>query len=199
MSPDARTAYAQRATEYIELLGAMSTVHPVDERLVTSWATSLDGPVLDAGCGPGHWTAHLVAQGVQASGLDQVPEFIESARRQHPDVSYSLGDLDALPQADASLAGVLSWYSLIHHAPETIQVPLREFARVLRPGGGLLLGFFAWPTLERFDHAVVGAYRWPAERLTAEVEAAGFAVVETHTRTSPDQRPHGALVARRTP
>lgn len=194
---DVRSAYENRAAEYIDALGAMSTVHPVDERLASSWAEALDGPVLDAGCGPGHWTAHLVAQGVQARGIDQVPAFVEDARRRHPNVSFTLGNLDALPDADASLGGVLSWYSLIHHAPETIHVPLREFARVLRPGGGLLLGFFAWPTLERFDHAVVGAYRWPAELLTAEIEAAGFAVVETHTRTSPGQRPHGALVARR--
>jgi len=37
---------------------------------------------------------------------------------------------------------VLSWYSTIHHEPARIDVPLAEFARVLRPGGLLALGFF---------------------------------------------------------
>ncbi len=47
--------------------------------------------------------------------------------------------------ASDSIGGVLAWYSLIHHEPSTIQRALGEFARVLRPGGGLLLGFFVGP------------------------------------------------------
>lgn len=197
MTESVREAYGRRAAEYVEALGAMDSVHPLDELLVSHWAQALGGPVLDAGCGPGHWTRHLVSQGVDAEGIDQVAELVESARRTHPSGRYVLGNVDALPHDTASLGGVLSSYSLIHHEPAMIGVPLAEFARVLRPGGGLLLGFFEGPVLERFDHAVVGAYRWPIGRLSAELALAGFTVVETHTRTSPAHRSHGAVVARR--
>ena len=196
MTSEVASAYASRAADYIELLGSMHSVHPSDRQVVGDWARQLDGPVVDAGCGPGHWTAHLAERGVDARGVDRVPAFVEHARRTHPGVPFDLGDLERLPDAPASVAGVLSWYSLIHHAPQAVAAPLAEFARVLRPGGGLLVGYFHGTAVEPFDHAVTTAYRWPADALTAELAAAGFEVVESYTRTSPGQRPHGALAAR---
>lgn len=76
-------------------------------------------------------------------------------------------------------------------------MPLTEFARVIRPGGGLLVGFFEGPAVEPFDHAATTAYRWPTADFERELVVAGFEVIETHTRTSSGQRPHGAIVARR--
>jgi ubiquinone/menaquinone biosynthesis C-methylase UbiE len=102
-----------------------------------------------------------------------------------------------LGAATASLGGVLSWYSLIHHDPLDIRTPLAEFARVIRPGGGLLVGFFEGPAVETFDHAVTTAYRWPVVELGEWLVAAGFEVMETHTRTGIGYRPHGAIIARR--
>ncbi|MWC00333.1 class I SAM-dependent methyltransferase [Agromyces seonyuensis] len=198
MTTAVRDAYARRSDEYTELIGSIDAVHELDRVLVASWAAQLDGTVLDAGCGPGHWTRFLVDQGADARGLDQVPEFLAHARARHPGIRYELGDLDALPGADGALAGILSWYSLIHHEPGEIGRPLSEFARVLRPGGGLLIGCFVGPTTEPFDHAVVRAHRWNLDELAAELASAGFDVLETHTRTNREHRPHGAILARRT-
>ncbi|MFD3443263.1 class I SAM-dependent methyltransferase [Microbacteriaceae bacterium 4G12] len=175
----------------------MTTVHPSDLHLVTEWADGIDGPVLDAGCGPGHWTAHLAERGVHARGIDQVAGFIGHARHAHPGVAYDTGDLAALPDVSASIGGVLAWYSLIHHEPTELRAALAEFARVLRPGGGMLIGFFSGSALERFDHAVVSAFRWPVEALSEELHGAGFETIEAHTRTGQGYRPHGAIVARR--
>ncbi|WP_395243254.1 class I SAM-dependent methyltransferase [Agromyces sp. MMS24-K17] len=198
MVNDVRAAYSARAAEYAELFDSMSAVHRADLELVTRWADGLDGPVLDAGCGPGHWTDFLAGRGLQARGVDQVPEFVDHARARHPGVPFRLGSVDELDEATGSVGGVLAWYSLIHHEPVHVQVPLREFARVLRPGGSLLLGCFEWPELEPFDHAVVTAYRWPIDRLRREVQATGFDVIETHTRAEDGTRPQAAIVARRT-
>lgn len=201
MTSDVRAAYERRAAAYTERLGSMAAVHPADEHLVSTWAAGVDGPVLDAGCGPGHWTAHLAAQGVDVRGVDQVPAFIDSARRSHPRASFSVADMDALPVEAASIGGVLVWYSLVHHEPDAVPVTLREFARILRPGGSLLVGFFTGPELAAFDHAVVTAHSWPPSALEAVVRSAGFDVVETHTRTVAGgrPRPHGAIVARLRP
>ncbi|WP_203230620.1 class I SAM-dependent methyltransferase [Agromyces humi] len=190
-------AYSRRAQEYIDLFGTMSAVHPSDRQLVATWAGGIKGQVMDAGCGPGQWTNFLVGLGLDARGVDQVPEFIERARQEYPDVRFEVGTLESLNCGTAAFGGVLSWYSLIHHGPETIRVPLVEFHRALEPGGALLVGFFEGPVVEQFNHAVIPAYRWPVEALTAEFQAAGFDVLESHVRKTAGQRPQAALVARR--
>lgn len=195
---DVRRAYADRAVEYATTLGSMDAVHPADAHLVTTWAEGLGGPVLDAGCGPGHWTAHLAARGVDVRGIDQVPAFVDHARAQYPVVRFDVGSLAALPVEDGSVAGVLAWYSVVHHEPAALPGVIAEFARVLRTGGALLVGFFVGDVVEPFPHAVVAAWRWPTEALAEVVRAAGFDVVEVHTRIGPPEgpRPHGALLAR---
>ncbi|OUE20790.1 Malonyl-[acyl-carrier protein] O-methyltransferase [Clavibacter michiganensis] len=190
-------AYAARAAEYAEHLGTLDAVHPADLALVTSWADGIAGPVLDAGCGPGHWTAHLASRGLDARGVDLVPAFVAHARTAHPAVPFEVGDLDALDVRGGGLGGALAWYSLIHHAPDRIDVPLGELARVIRPGGDLLVGAFAGAATEPFDHAVTRAWRWSPDALAAEIRTAGFEVDEVHTRTAAGQRPHLAVVARR--
>ncbi|MBT1584834.1 class I SAM-dependent methyltransferase [Curtobacterium flaccumfaciens] len=189
-------AYSARADEYAALLGSMDAVHPDDRALVDAWAAGQSGALVDAGCGPGHWTAHLARQGHRVSGIDGTPEFVEHARRTHgASVDFRVGSLDALPLADGSVDGVLAWYSVIHHEPSRIGGPLDEFRRVLTPGGGLLLGFFEGAAVEAFDHAVITAYRWPVASLAALLDEAGFDVVDVHTRTDPGHRPHGAISA----
>jgi len=197
MPSDVVAAYSTRAAEYSARLGSMSMVHPADVHLVTSWAAQFDGPILDAGCGPGHWTGHLSEQGRDVRGIDQIPEFIDHARRTYPDAKFTVGNIDALPDAPTSYAAVLAWYSLIHHEPENIQVALDEIARVLAPGGALLVGFFVGPDIEACDHSIVTAYRWPLEALAFNLSDAGFEVIETHTRTGSHAkpRPHGAILA----
>jgi SAM-dependent methyltransferase len=196
MTERVTAAYSARADEYAALLGSMDAVHLDDRALVDAWAAGQSGPLIDAGCGPGHWTAHLARQGHRVSGIDGTPEFVEHARRTHgASVDFRVGSLDALPLADGSVDGVLAWYSVIHHEPSRIGGPLDEFRRVLTPGGGLLLGFFEGAAVEAFDHAVITAYRWPVVSLAALLDEAGFDVVDIHTRTDPGHRPHGAISA----
>lgn len=189
-----RSRYRERAQDYIAHCGSMGDVHPADLALVTRWAAAQHGPILDAGCGPGQWTAHLAHAGHRVTGLDQVREFL-SPTADGP--RYTVADLQRLPYADDSFGGLLAWYSLIHQHPQALADCLAEVARVVRPGGGLLIGFFTGTRLEPFDHAVTAAYRWPPGRLAALLDGAGFAVTSTHTRrvAAPRPRPHGALVA----
>ncbi|WP_420367029.1 class I SAM-dependent methyltransferase [Curtobacterium sp. L1-20] len=197
MSIDVGGAYSLRAAEYVDLLGSMSSVHPSDLQLVTTWAEQVEGPLLDAGCGPGHWSGYLTDRGVDVSGVDQVAEFIGHARATYPSTRFEVGSLDALAVPASSYAGVLAWYSLIRHDPDSIQQPLSEMARVLQQGGKLLLGFFTGAVVEPFEHSVVTAYRWPPEALAGVLGSVGFELEETHTRTAarPKPRPHGAILA----
>ncbi|MDJ0396373.1 class I SAM-dependent methyltransferase [Rhodococcus sp. G-MC3] len=195
METEVELAYAARAVEYVSLFDSMDSVHPSDRQVVTDWATQRDGPLIDAGCGPGQWTNYLSGLGCDVRGIDLTSGFIEHARKTYPDRRFDVGTLTALDTEDRSVAGVLSWYSLIHQEPGNVQDCLVEFARVIRTGGGLLVGFFEGPSVESFDHAVVTAYRWPLPVIAELVGLAGFEVIETYTRTEPEHRPHGAISA----
>ncbi|RDI02186.1 ubiquinone/menaquinone biosynthesis C-methylase UbiE [Curtobacterium sp. AG1037] len=188
-------AYAARADEYAAVLGSMDAVHVADRTHVEQWAAGCHGVVVDAGCGPGHWAAHLAGLGHRVVGLDAVPAFVAIARRTAPDVEVRRATLESTGLPAGSVGGVLSWYSLVHHEPDAVPVALAEFHRVLDAGGGLLVGAFAGAVLEPFDHAVTTAWRWPEERLVAAVEDAGFTVVDVREREDEGVRPHLAVSA----
>ena len=192
-----RAVYGARASEYVEVVGGIDHVAALDLALVERWARGVEGVVLDVGCGPGQWTHYLSGLGVDAEGVDPVPEFIESAQMTYPAGRYRLGRAEALGIDGGTLGGVLAWYSLIHIDPEQISAALSEFARCIRPGGGLALGFFTGPQLESFEHAITTAYYWPIGLLTRKVEAAGFTVTHTESRTDRQKRMHGAILATR--
>ncbi len=192
-----QAAYSATSREYIDLLGSIGATHPSDRALVSCWAATLTGPVLDAGCGPGQWTSFLNDCGMDTSGIDLVPEFVARARAHYPGIHFDRGSFDALDAATGSLGGVLAWYSTIHRDREDLRTVLEEFARVIRPGGGLLVGFFVGDCVQVFDHAATTAYRWPTTDFERELHTTGFDVIETHTRTGSGYRPHGAIVARR--
>ncbi|AEK37323.1 putative methyltransferase [Corynebacterium variabile DSM 44702] len=190
-----RAAYSARAAEYAELLGSIDHAAAPDINRITEWARGISGPVLDVGCGAGQWTQLLTDLGCEAEGIDPVPEFIDIAQDTHPDITFWVGRAEDLGVPDGSLGGVLAWYSLIHTDPSLISDALTEFARCVRPGGRLALGFFTGPSLEPFDHAITTAWFWPVEQLQRKVEEAGFTVTDTGTRTDPGTRPHGAILA----
>jgi SAM-dependent methyltransferase len=183
--------------EYIELLGSIGSVHPSDLETVSTWASDVHGDLIDAGCGPGHWTNFLTQRGSTARGIDQVPEFIAHATNAYPSVDFAIESFESIDAVSSSIGGVLSWYSLIHYEPGAIQVPLREFSRAMKPGGALLVGFFEGAEVERFAHAVTPAYRWPVDAISSELDRAGFDVLESHVRMTRGQRSHAAVSAQR--
>ncbi|WP_138735540.1 class I SAM-dependent DNA methyltransferase [Modestobacter excelsi] len=190
-------AYSSLAGRYIELFGSVDSVHPDDLRLIEGHLGRSAGPVLDLGCGPGHLSGFLGRTGADVTGIDLVPEFIAHARRSHPAVRFELGSLAELARPDASVAGVLAWFSLIHLAPGELDGVLAEVRRVLAPGGALVVGFFDGPVCEPFAHRVVEAHRWPAEELARRLGEAGLAEVErVHRPQDGDRRRYAVLAAR---
>lgn len=186
-------AYSRRAREYAEALGQISATAPADRDTIAAWALACGGPVVDLGCGPGHWTAYLDALGAKASGVDPSQAFIGIARAEHPGVGFTAGTAADAPPGGA--AGVLAWYSLIHVPPERLGEELAAVRRLLRPGGRLLAGFFAADTVAPFDHAVTRAWTWTPEWITERLEEAGLAVEHVRRRQDPGAREHGEVWA----
>jgi SAM-dependent methyltransferase len=190
-------AYAERAPEYISLFGSVDKADEQDRRFIANWAKSLLGPVVDVGCGPGHWTAFLTSLGADAEGVDIVPAFVQEAKARFPGASFRLASFTDLGIHDGQIGGILAWYSLIHLRTEDLQSALGDFARCIAPGGTLLMGFFEGTDGEAFPHAVTTAYLWSTDGMAARLARAGFEVLDVHTRTDPDRRPHAAMIARR--
>ncbi|MGO1538850.1 MAG: class I SAM-dependent methyltransferase [Leucobacter sp.] len=190
-------AYSARADEYVRVVGKIEHAAQEDRDYVLSWAKELSGPVLDVGCGPGQWTNFLHHEDVDIEGVDPVVAFIEDALARYPSARYRVASAEQLGVGGSSLGGVLAWYSLIHTDPDSIDAPIAEFARCIAPGGGLVVGFFDGPARESFDHAVTTAYYWSVDALSEHIERAGFTIVDSEIRRSPNARPHGVITAQR--
>lgn len=197
MSEAVGRAYDARAEEYVARFGDLADLAEVDRALVDRWCGATTGVLLDAGCGPGTWGGLLRAGGRTVVGVDVSAAFLEHARATQPGTLLVRASLEALPLGDARVGGVLAWYSTIHLEPVRLPAALAELGRVLSPGGSLLLGYFAGPPGERFDHAVTTAYFWSAEALGSLLVAAGLEVVEDHLRHEEGSRPLAAVIARR--
>jgi len=190
-------AYSARAHEYIDLLGHIDSTAPEDRKLVDQWARKCTGRVIDVGCGPGHWTAYLTEAGINATGIDPVPEFVDHAKRTYPNVQFRQGTVDDLSALPSSLGGVFSWYSLIHLNPKDVPAALATMHGSLVARGRLLLAFFEGDTLEEFPHAVAPAFAWPLGTMIETVHRAGFTITHREHRCDPRHRPHAALLAYR--
>lgn len=193
-----RLAYAGLADLYIQLFGSSAKVHPDDLDLISRHLSIRPGSVLDVGCGPGHLTAYLRSLGVDAMGLDLVPEFIDHARTSFPNGRYEVGSMHRLPVADQSVEGILAWYSLIHLPLDELDGALTELRRAMTSTGVLVAGFFDGHEATDFEHKVTTAYVWPADEFAEQLQRAGFTEIERMQRPGVDEtgrRPHAAIVA----
>jgi SAM-dependent methyltransferase len=160
------------------------------------------GPVADVGCGPGHVTAHLHELGVDAFGVDLSPGMIDVARRDHPDLRFEVGSMTDLDLADASVAGLLAFWSLVHVPDDAFPTVFGQFRRVLRPGGPLLLGFHVGDgarlkTQGYGGHPMnVHVHRRQPDQVTAWLHDAGFTVTAQLLLDLDESLPGAILFAR---
>ena len=142
---DTRSSYDADASGYADQVRGLLDENPYLRASLTLFAQLVDdaggGPVADIGCGPGYVAAHLHEAGVEVIGIDLSPEMIAIARRDYPDVRFEVGTMTDLALADASVAGIIAFWSVIHVPDEVVPGVFEQFRRVLRPGSPLLVGF----------------------------------------------------------
>ncbi|GAA2596061.1 class I SAM-dependent methyltransferase [Streptomyces axinellae] len=180
-----REAYDAIAPTYAQMFHDSLSDRPLERALLSAFAelvrtsgTSGGGAVADLGCGPGHLTARLHELGLDAFGVDASPVMIELAREAGSGLRFEVGSMAALDIEDGALGGVLSRWSVIHTPPRDLPPLLAEIARVLAPGGHLLIEFPATdgPHIETqsYDHAVTTAYRWSPDHLAGLLRDQGL-------------------------
>jgi SAM-dependent methyltransferase len=95
------------------------------------------GTALDAACGSGRHTQHLSNLGHQVIGVDSSPDMLELARARVPLAQFLQGDLRQLPVPNNHCDVVVCALALTHL--DDLKPAFAEFARVLRPGGHLVV------------------------------------------------------------
>lgn len=113
------------------------------DRIWTGLALGPGACLLDAGCGSGQFALALAARGAQVTGIDLSPEMIRLAREHAahlalPEaVTWDVGAVDQLPLPAVSMDAIHA-RMVLPFAPD-VPAALREFRRVLRPEGRLLV------------------------------------------------------------
>jgi SAM-dependent methyltransferase len=197
--------YAERLADALDHMPIDRAVLGLFRDLVVD--ADLGTEVADVGCGTGRLEPFLAARGLSPRGVDLSPEMVRLARRDHPGFDFAVADVRDLPFGDASLAGVVCWYSLMYLAPEQRPAAFAELARVVRPGGYLVTAFKAGDGQVRrgartLDLGIGFDVYWlPPEEMERLVTDAGFETVFRGGRPADDGegQPQGFLVARRVP
>ncbi|MQW77432.1 methyltransferase domain-containing protein [Nocardioides sp. dk4132] len=200
-----RRAYDTVAADYAAHLPDLRAESALDRAMLDAFAGAVRGPgddagrplVLDAGCGTGRIGRYLHARGSRVVGVDLSPGMVAQARRARPDLPVVVGSLAALPYADARFDGVLLWYSTIHAPPADQPRLLAEAARVLRPGGHLLVGFQSGtgtrdvaPAYRTFGHEIeLERHLVTADQMSGWLAAAGLREVARLVRRAQDGEP----------
>jgi ubiquinone/menaquinone biosynthesis C-methylase UbiE len=94
-----------------------------------------DITVLDVGCGIGNYHPQLVSEVGSVIGIDVSQACIERARTRNPSVTYDTYEGEQLPYADNSFS-LAYCVCVVHHVPPASwQRFVNELARVVKPGG----------------------------------------------------------------
>ncbi len=111
---------------------------------------AISGRVLDAGCGPGYFSEELLRRGADVLAFDVTPAFVEMAQqRLGPRAEVRRADLNAPLDFAPSGAFVGVLCSLVLDYIEDWAPVMREFGRVLQPGGWLVASF-GHPLMEMY-------------------------------------------------
>lgn len=186
----AQRLYDVVAADYARLLPDVETETDDERELFAELVRRAlpRGPVLDAGCGTGRVAAHLAALGADVLGVDLSVVMLAESCRQHPTVPVVCGSVNRLPVRDGAVSAALSWYSVIHTAPEDLPCVVAELARVLAPGAPLLLAFQSGRG-ERVDSTTAyghdvrrTSYRHDVDHVTHLLSREGVALVRSVVR-----------------
>lgn len=167
--------------------GTGAVTERLERELILELASTVKGQdVLDVGCGDGALAVVLHERGARVAGIDASPAMIAVARRNSQrhgaDIAFAVADARRVP-FPAERFDLVSAITILCFVADAAPV-FREMARVLRPGGRLVIGelgkWSSWAAMRR-TRAWLGSPLWRSARfrtaseLRALAAGAGFA------------------------
>lgn len=117
--------------------GAVARTHLLDPVMLNLCEASSRIRTLDVGCGEGRFCRMLRERGAEIVGIDPTEALLRAAQERDPQGDYRLSYAENLPFENASFDLVISYLTLIDI--EDFRGAISEMARVLRPGGKLVV------------------------------------------------------------
>lgn len=94
--------------------------------------------ILDVATGTGDLAASMAKiPGAKVTGFDLSPEMLAIARKKYPGITFMEGYAEKLPFSDSSFSAVSAGFGVRNF--ENLEQGMREFHRVLKPGGCALI------------------------------------------------------------
>jgi len=188
------------ADDYDASIPAHVMEHLTERRVALARSLLSSGKVLDVGCGTGRFLQALPGS-YERVGVDVSAEMLNLARAKGLDVIEAGGE--SLPFEDNSF-DLVATFAVLHHLidPARVESTLREMARVVRPGGAVIV----------WDHNPLNPY-WrllmarlpqdqgderlvPARLIVDTLKREGMREISLRRMTfTPDFTPVGALPA----
>ena len=198
--------WGHRARDWAE---AEAHQEPAYRAVLDRLALRPSARLLDVGCGAGTFLALAAARGVRVAGVDASPALVELARRRVPGADVRVGDLQFLPDAEATFDAVTGLTSFFF--AQDMVAALREAGRVAKPGAPVVVEVFGAP--ERCDleavKAIIRPYLpapppgapaapqlWRPGALEALAAAAGLQVVDAYCVAYDTDYPDAATLGR---
>jgi len=150
-----RAGWGARADTYGLLTGRVTD--RMAERLLDAAGVVAGRRVLDVGTGPGYAAGRAAERGALTTGVDMSGEMVALARRRSSEVRFLQADADELPFPDSSFDALVGNF-VINHLP-TPERAIREFVRVLAPGGEIALSTWDLPEHNRILGILLDALR----------------------------------------
>ena len=136
--------------------------------------------VLDIGCGAGVPVTHfLVERGFDVIGVDFSESMLELARENIPIAEYVKGSMTRLGFEDNSFDGLTAFYSIIHVPRERHFSLFRDFHRILRPEGVMLvcMGPDDWEAVDQYYGMDMFWSHYSPEKTLQLVRDVGFQII----------------------
>lgn len=136
-----RRAYDTAAQAYADAFGGELAHLPFDRAMLTAAVEALDrdGLVIECGCGPASASAFLEGTGFRRAALDLSYQMVRLAAQRVHGLAVLQGDVRRLPLRNGSASLLVAFYVIQHLARQDLPDVFAGFARVLAPGGRILL------------------------------------------------------------
>ncbi len=137
-----RISYNLVANTYHELFKNEINEKTYDRELLDKFSEYFDSTsiIYDVGCGPsGHIARYLYEKGLNLIGVDISEKCVELALKFNPMMEFKKMDMMNLNLNDETIDGIISFYSIIHTPKNQVNLLFKEFHRVLRKHGKILV------------------------------------------------------------